>query len=400
MRKVIDNLKYIMPRDMLAPFIFVFALIPGFFYKLYLLVINKPLWLICENGDTARDNGYYFYKYMREKHPEINCRYVIKKQSRDHDKVAKIGVKPVQAFGIKHYIMYLAAKWNISNHKNGNPNQVLFYIIHVTLKLINNRVFLQHGVIKDDLPFVHFKNARFKYFVTSAKREFDYVNNKFGYPEGSIILTGLPRFDTLIDNSKNKNKILIMPTWRNWLGRETNALHKIDNFENTDFYKNWNALINSDNFINWLEKNNKTAVFYPHLNMQRYIQYFKSSSKRIKVADLNTDIQKVLRDSYFMITDYSSVYMDFAYMRKPVVYFQFDYDEYRKKHLSPGYFDYKKDGFGPIFDKPEDVVNAINETKKYSKKYEKRCDDFFPENDYKNCERIFNILSKNEEARC
>lgn len=399
MHKVIDSLKYIMPKDIVAPFIFIIALIPALFYKIYLLMIKKPLWLICESGDTARDNGYFFYKYMREKHPEINCRYVIRKQSGDYDKVAKMGLKPVQAFGVRHYIMYLAAKWNISNHKNGNPNQVLFYIIHVTLKLINNRVFLQHGVTKDNLPFVHFSNARFKYFVTSTKREFDYVNSKFGYPEGCIILTGMPRFDTLVDNSKNKNQIVIMPTWRNWLGRETNALYKIDDFEKTDYFKNWNSLINSNSFIDWLERNHKTAIFYPHLNMQRYLHYFKSGSKRIKIANLDTDIQKVLRDSCLMITDYSSVYMDFAYMRKPVVYFQFDYDEYREKHLSQGYFDYKRDGFGPIFDEPDNVVRAINESEKYIKKYKKRCNDFFPENDFKNCERIFKTLSKGEGAR-
>ena len=399
MHKLIDSLKYIMPRDIVAPFIMVLAIIPALFYKLYLSIRNKPLWLVCESGDTARDNGYYFYKYMREKHPDINCRYVIRRQSRDYNKVAKLGLKPIQAFGVKHYIMYLAAKWNISNHKNGNPNQVLFYIIHVTLRLINNRVFLQHGVIKDDLPFVHYKNARFKYFVTSAKREYDYVSSKYGYPSGHIILTGLPRFDTLIDDSRNKNQIIIMPTWRNWLGRETNALHKEENFENTEFYKNWNSLINNAGFIKWLEKNDKTAIFYPHLNMQRYLGYFKSKSKRIRIANLDIDIQKVLRDSYLMITDYSSVYMDFAYMRKPVIYFQFDYDEYRKKHISQGYFDYMKDGFGPIFEKPEEIVMTINKAKKDSSKYRKRCNDFFPENDFKNCERIFNILNGEKEKK-
>ena len=47
----------------------------------------------------------------------------------------------------------------------------------IILKLYNNRIFLQHGVIKDDLPFVYYKNARFRLFICSAKREFEYVKN-------------------------------------------------------------------------------------------------------------------------------------------------------------------------------------------------------------------------------
>lgn len=397
MHKVIDSLKYIKLKDVFAPFLLLIALPPAIIYKCYLKIANKPLWLICENGETARDNGYYFYKYLRENHSEINSRYVISKKSNDFGKINKLGIKPVQPFGLKHYIMYLSAKWNISNHKYGNPNMILFYVIHVSFRLLNNRVFLQHGIIKDYLPFIYYKNARFRYFVTSTKREYDFVSKKFGYPKGHIVLTGLPRFDTLIDSSHDKNQVLIMPTWRNWLGREVNALHKNDSdFKESQYFKSWNSLINSEEFINWLDKNDMTAVFYPHQHMQKYIKYFKTSCKRIKIASFDMDIQKVLRDSNFMITDYSSVYMDFAYMQKPVVYFQFDYEEYRDKQHPEGYFNYEKDGFGPIFRKPEDLLKAISIAKTKREKYIKRCKDFFPVNDYKNSERVFNVLQKKE----
>lgn len=62
MHKIIDSLKYIKLKDLFAPFIFLLAIIPALVYKAYLAIIKKPLWLICEDGNTARDNGYYFYK--------------------------------------------------------------------------------------------------------------------------------------------------------------------------------------------------------------------------------------------------------------------------------------------------------------------------------------------------
>ena len=42
-----------------------------------------------------------------------------------------------------------------------------------------------------------------------------------------------------------------------------------------------------------------------------------------------------------MITDYSSVFFDFSYMRKPVIFYQFDEKKFRKAQYAEGYFSYK-----------------------------------------------------------
>lgn len=109
------------------------------------------------------------------------------------------------------------------------------------------------------------------------------------------------------------------------------------------------------------------------------------------------DIQEALRDSYILVTDYSSVFMDFAYMHKPVIYFQFDYNEYRKKQLQQGYFDYKRNGFGPIVTNQNAVIDAIKNCKAKSVTYNKRIDAFFGNQDSNNCKRIYDILA--EEAK-
>lgn len=394
MQKLFDSLKYIKLKDLFAPFIFLLAIIPGLICKAYFAIKKKPLWLICEDGNTARDNGYYFYKYMREKHPEVNCKYVIRKKSCDYDKIKKLGLEPVEMSSFRHYVLYLAAKWNISNHKHGNPNQPFFYVVHVILGLINNRVFLQHGVIKDDIDCYHYESSKFRYFVTTADREYEYIKKQYGYKKDEIIKTGLPRFDTLIDESKKHNQILIMPTWRNWLGRETNSLHKQEKFTETDYFKNWNGLLTNKGFIEYIEKNNIKVLFCPHQHMQKYLDCFNTKSKKIKIVDMNTDIQKVLRESKLLITDYSSVFMDFAYMEKPVIYFHFDYKRYREGHLKQGYFDYKKDGFGPICETDSELLECIKSLEKYRKKYLLRESSFFGRKDSKNSERLYRLLKK------
>lgn len=392
-KKIKSNMKYIKIKDILSIFIFIFMIIPSLFFRLINFLKKRKLFLVIEDGYTARDNGYHFYKYIRLVHPNDYCFFVIDKKSDNYKDVEKYG-NIIEYRSLKHWLYYMAANYNISNHKEGNPDAPLFYVIHVILGLYNNRVFLQHGITKDDAEWLYYKNCKFKYFICGAKREYEFIKKKFGYPEGSVVYTGFPRFDNLYKFEVDKKQILIMPTWREWLGRETNIIGKKIDFEETLFYNSWNGLLNNKKFIQYIEKNKIEVLFYPHINMQKFINKFDLNSKNIKFVTPKTNIQDVLKSSSIMITDYSSVYMDFAYMEKPVIYFQFDYKEYREKQYKDGYFDYKKDGFGPICENVNDVVESfigIYE-KGIDKKYKKRMIDFFEIKDQKNCERIYNLL--------
>lgn len=392
LKKFKDSLKYIKLKDILAAFIFILMIIPSLCFRLINKLKKRKLLLVTEDGHTARDNGYHFYKYIKTNHPEDYCFYVIDKKSEGYDKVKEYG-NIIQYGSLKHWLYYLSANYNISNHKNGNPNAPLFYVIHVILGLYNNRVFLQHGITINDGIWLYYKNTKFKYFICGAKKEYEFISEKFGYPEGNVIYTGFPRFDNLYNNNVNKKQILIMPTWRNWLSRETNALGEKYEFKKTDYYKNWNSFLNNSKFIKFIEKNNLQVLFYPHINMQKFLKDFNVKSKNIKITSTKTDIQKVLKESSIMITDYSSVFMDFAYMCKPILFYQFDYNEFRQKQYGEGYYNYK-DGLCISVEKCDDLVDEL--IKLYEKglnnKYLKKMNDFFELKDQKNCERIYQYL--------
>ncbi|MDD5836716.1 MAG: CDP-glycerol glycerophosphotransferase family protein [bacterium] len=387
---MINKIKKIKLKDFLSIFIFLVAL--------PLAVINKisnrkkPIWLVCELKNTAHDNGYHFFKYIRNNHPEINCFYAIDKKCLDYYKVADFG-NVIQFGSLKHWVYYLSAEYNISSHKEGNPNHALFTFLHLYLHLFNNRVFLQHGITKDDAKMFYYKNTYFKYFVCGAKREYEFIKEKFGYPQKSVIYTGLARFDNLYDNCVDKKKILVIPTWRRWFETSKDE----DFFKNSAYFNNWNNFLNNANLIKFIEENNVEIVFFPHYGVRKFSHLFKFNSKNITmINDDIVDLQKLLKESSLMITDYSSVYMDFAYMRKPIIYYQFDYDEYRKSHFEEGYFSYIDDGFGSVIKKEDDLVNKL---KKYyysdytiEKKYINRMEQFFELHDANNCSRIFNVL--------
>lgn len=399
MKKIKDNIKYLKLNDLLAPFIFLLILPCVLIFRLNNKLKHKKIWIVCENGETARDNGYWFYKYIKENKKDISCYYVIKKDSKDYKKVKNLG-NIIEFRSLKHWLYYLSSKYNISSQKNGNPNQPFFYILHVVLNLFNNRVFLQHGITKDDADWLYYKNTKFRYFICGAKDEYEYIKKKFGYPKNNVQYTGFARFDNLHNIKIEKKQILFMPTWRNWLGRETNKLgNKID-FTSTDFYKFWSELLKDVELNKFIETNNLEILFYPHINMQKYLKDFYQTNKNIKFLNTSNDIGEILKTSAILVTDYSSVFMDFAYMRKPIIFFQFDKDKYRQMQYKEGYFNYERDGFGPVLENVNEVVNYIKLSYKNDfetpNEYRKKMDNFFEINDTNNSERIYQLLKKGE----
>lgn len=396
--KIINNLKYIKFKDILAIFTYLLLFIPALIYKLYLKILNKKLYLICEDPNEACDNGYHLFKYIRTNYPNEFVYYAINKKSPQYKKIEKYG-NVIDFYSIRHWIYYLSATKNVSTHKYGNPSPPLFYILHVVLNLYNNRVFLQHGITQNDSKWLYYKNTKFSTIICAAKPEYEYIKAKFGYPNDNVKYLGFPRFDNLNRNNINKKQIVIMPTWRNWLGRDTNALNKNEDFIDTEYYKRYNNLLNNKRLIDYIEKENIIVYFFPHRNMQKFINTFKPISKNVKIAyDKDIDIQKLLIESALLITDYSSVAMDFAYMKKPILYYQFDIEEFRKKQLQEGYFSYKDDGFGQVIINEEElvdqIINIIKNDYKLDIKYLHRIENFFEINDTNNCKRVFDEIRK------
>ena len=394
-KKIKSDLKYVKIKDILDILILILVLIPSLIYKSYLKITNKKIWLICEAKDTARDNGYHLFKYIRTNYPKDNVYYAINKKALDYQKVKGYG-NIIQFRSLKHWIYYLCASLNISTQKYGNPSPAIFYVLHVGLGKLNNRVFLQHGITKDDAEWLYYDKTKFKLFICGAKKEYEYVKEKFNYLDNNVTYLGFSRFDNLHNNEINNKQILIMPTWRTWLGRETNILNKKEEFIKSEYYIKWNSILKNKELIKYIEKEKITIYFYPHMNMHEYIKDFKVISRNIKIVSKDYDIQKLLKESALLVTDYSSVYMDFAYMSKPIIYYQFDSEKYRQNQLQEGYFKYSKNAFGKILLDEEDVVNRIIGYSKMNYKVEsiylKRMNEFFELKDQNNSERIYNHL--------
>lgn len=367
------------------------------YYALYpiacLIYGSKKIYLISERGTDARDNAMHMFRYYRENHPELECYYVITKDSADRSKIEHLG-NIVNYGSLRHYLLFIAAEYKISTHIMGFSPKMYFYMKHrFKIRIKGKLIFLQHGVIKDDLIGLYSERTGISMFVCGAKPEYDYVKSAFHYKNDEVKYTGLARFDALHD-IKTKNQILIMPTWRMPLKFMSES-----QVAGSDYVRCWNKVLSSERLISFAESTQTDIVFYPHYEMQRYLYMFPSKSERIKIADFGSyDVQELLKESRLLVTDFSSVYFDFAYMEKPCIYFQFDREEFFSSHYGKGYFDYYTMGFGPVIldssETVEKIINCAENGYVIDDLYKKRIDGFFPLRDCNNCQRIFDEIER------
>ena len=130
----------------------------------------KDAWLICERGTEARDNGYWMFKYIREKHPEQKVYYIINKKNKiDYEKVKKLG-EVIEYNSFQHKIALILSNVYISTHIGYiNIWSYLLYKKVFDRKNKKKYIFLQHGVTKDDMSDLLNKRInQINLFITST----------------------------------------------------------------------------------------------------------------------------------------------------------------------------------------------------------------------------------------
>ena len=185
-----QKLKRVKLFDLLHICICILAIPCAVVYKLF----HQNLWLFCDSAGEARDNAYWLFKYVREEHPKIDAVFALNRQSPDCEKVKKYG-RIVQFGSFWHWVLYLSSMHVISSQKASGPNAAVCYVLERFGLFRGNKIFLQHGIIKDNISFLYYQYTKIRLFTCSTQRELDYVRENYGYPKEYVQLLGLCRFD-------------------------------------------------------------------------------------------------------------------------------------------------------------------------------------------------------------
>lgn len=379
-------------------------------YTAYLLYIIfywyfnwKPVWLIHEKySETAQDNSFYFFKYSYENHYDRKIYYVIKKGSPDEKNLMPYKNRVVYFMSVKHLLLLLGSKLFISSETKGHG-----YAWRVSRGVIRKfldekkYVFLQHGILglkRVENTFKVNSTNEAELFVVSSDFEKDIVKNYFGYSEENIIVTGLSRWDAIeIPKSQPERKeIFLMPTWRNWLEEVEE-----EQFVLSDYYQQYNSLIQSKKLSQLLKENNLILNFYVHPKFMPYVENFSSSHEYINIIQFGeAKINDLIMRSSLLITDYSSVAWEAYYQKKPVLFFHFDLDKYEENQGS--YMDLKNEIFGDVAYDSSELVELlshyIDSGFKEKEEFQIKRHNYFKFVDHNNSSRIYSEILKREET--
>lgn len=367
--------------------------------KKYILIFDRP--------EKAGDNGEALFEYIMENElqeiKEVTF-FVINKSSKDYTTI-KYKEHVIDFRSIEHLYLFLNAKVIYSSH-NAIP---FFYPFSVDeykyyADLIDYKfVWLQHGVTQNDIAKAANKfNTLDDTITVSSYGEYNQLSKEnYLYSKEDIVLTGFARYDKIFD--KKEKIVTIAPTWRRALvGKILPNGHNEPKpyFEQSNYYINYIDLLTDTRLAEALIEYGYRVEFVLHSGFSCYEGLFELiNSGQIRLVDMDSfSYRDAFCKSSLFVTDYSSTAFDFAYLKKPVIYFQFDEKEFFSMHYGKGAFGYREDGFGPVLETVEEVVDQIilylRNGCEMENIYKERVDKTFAYHDRNNCKRIMDATRK------
>lgn len=355
------------------------------------------IWLVGEIPDKAQDNGLHFFRWLRTHHPERRAYYVIDAASPDRPKVEALGQVVLRRSKRHVLLSHLASRFVGTHHA-----EFLFASRSPTVarRSAGLRVFLQHGVTAA-------KNVTLNYGRRlSGERPFDVVCvnselerrimiQELEFLPSQAAITGFARFDALFaaaEQPPTDRRILVMPTWRDYLMR-------IEVFSESSFLANWRAFLADPRVHAAAAEHGATVELLLHPNMRQFAHLFDLPG--VVVHQPGEDVQSLITGSTVLVTDYSSVAWDFAFLDRPVLYFQFDQADFLDERVP--FIDYTTQLPGDIARTPDQLTALLGELLAngavQSPEHHARARAFLDHRDQQNCQRIHDVVRNADGLR-
>lgn len=358
----------------------------------WVFTLTRPftrIWLIGEVPYKAQDNGFQLFRYVRQNHPRRRAYYVIDAGSPDKARVAEFG-NVVDRFSREHIRATFMASRLIGSH---HAEYLLASRDRRAARWARGvRVFLQHGptASKNVVPNYGRQGTAERpteRFLVTSELEKRIVVEDYGYRPHQVSVTGFARFDQLFAGDVEREPVvLVMPTWRDSLMLE-------DVFLASDYYANWRGFLQSPALHDLLDRSGLRVKLVLHPNMRKYADHFESELVEL-VRQEEVDVQHLLKSSSVLITDFSSVSWDFSYLRRSVLFFQFDRTDLVGKRAP--HIDFDTMLPGPILDTPERLVGALGDAVDrgltMQDEYYARARAFLTYDDRNSCARIYDVV--------
>lgn len=343
-------------------------------YKLLFKVVSilpaKQNLIIFESflGKQYSDNPRAIYEYLKEHNPEYEMVWSV--DPRFEKGFLDKGVPYVRRFSIKWLFLMAQARFWVTNSRmplwipkpkhttylqtwHGTPlKKLVFDMKEVRMPGTTTEDYKQH---------FYQESRNWDYLISPNRYSTEIFRRAFKF-EKEVIESGYPRNDIFYKRErdviakrfkethqlpKDKKIILYAPTWRD------NQYYQVGKYKmdlNLDLAQLEKEL--GDNYIIILRMHYLVAE---NFNLDAFKGFAYDFSK-------HEDIQELYIISDLLITDYSSVFFDYANLKRPMIFFTYDLDEY-EEDIRGFYFNLAEKAPGPLVKTTEEVIKAIKEYK-------------------------------------
>ena len=353
-------------------------------------------WVFVESffGKSYSDSPKYLYEYLYDKYgDQYRFIWCLNRRTRE--------VKGRPSICRRHslrYVYYTArAKYFICNTRQPawfkkRKETVFVETWHGTpLKKLAFDLEDIHAVSQDHKKLFYSQSKEWDYLVSANRFSTDVFERAFCFPREKIIETGYPRNDILYSEHagriaeevkrelgipKGKRVILYAPTWRD------------NQFYEKAKYK-FTLVLDLERMRR--EFGNDSVLL---LRTHYYI------ADRLELSGLDDfvyngsgygDVSRLYLVSDICITDYSSVFFDFANLKRPLLFFAYDLEDY-KEEIRGMYLDMEKELPGPVVQTNDELIDALRHldevTEQYRERYERFYDKFCHIDDGNAAERV------------
>lgn len=368
-------------------------LVKGFLPSLLTLFTSRKENLVVLNSfhnSQFCDNTKFLFEYMIKNCSNIVVKYVVNDASLRKELKEQYGDYFIETNSL-HGMFYAlsAGVWII--------NALELPISGIFLSFRRKVVLLTHGVTSKQAGLAEKQVSLLKkiyYFIIRTNLSYaltpcpefkTIVASHFGISEKKVLVSGFPRFDSLLHNKyekiqkdKDEFSILYAPTWRHYSNVKLfpfpdfnqAELEKLCVEKHIKFYIRIHP-----RFENTLPAEIKSLPFVKIFSGHQYL-----------------DINDYLPNFNTLITDYSSIFYDFMILDRPLFFFMYDLEEYEKQIGLAVDFDKFAVGYKPKTQK-EFIKNLDDALEKDSlKKQREAIKSLACGNSENNSRDLFNLL--------
>lgn len=345
--------------------------------------LDYTAWIFSSvDNNNFNYNSKYLFQYVREHLPEITPRFVIDDADKRRILAEEYGnqyfISSQTGEGLRTILqsgVWITSAGLPAYTLKNNPDRIVVNLWHgIPLKKI--ALMEENAGRLQKLYFRKLFSEKYTYVLTTSSHLVSVMAKSFAVPANRVKVWGQPRNDAILQGAsrdeflrridvepeKCSKLILYAPTFRD--GKDTWLFP----FEDYD----------GEALGEFLEKRGWYMCLRTHLSEHLDISRFSGNHIRFANADVADDIAQWMGCFDLLITDYSSIYLDYLLLEKPMIFLPYDKEEYLKNRGMN--FPYDKVTPGPKPQSQREFLDCMEKLLGDGDSYcakRRKCNDYF-----------------------